>query len=900
MNLAPGTRIGPYEVVSLIGAGGMGEVYLARDGKLQRHVALKILPDMFAADPERLARFEREARTLAALNHAYIAAIYGFEESNGLHALALEFVDGETVADRIACGPIPIAEALPIARQIAEALEAAHEQGIIHRDLKPANIKVRPDGTIKVLDFGLAKALEPIAADRRDAMLSPTITSPALTHLGIILGTASYMSPEQAKGRPADKRSDIWAFGCVLFEMVSGKRPFDGEEVTETLAAVLKDDPDWTALPANLPPSIRTVIQGCLKRDRRERIADISTARFLLIEPHESPPVAVATAASPRWIWKAVGLLVLGGVLGGIVVTGLRQLGPSPVLQVTRFRVPLPEGQQFTTFARRVVTISPDGTTVAFTAGGRLYLRAMSDLEPRLLAGAERAISPAFSSDSQSLAFWADGEIKRIAVSGGVPVSLYRTGTSSAPSSLTWEDTGILFPQTATGIMRLSPNGGKPEVLVPLSMSDGFAHGPQLLPDGETLLFTLTTDSGASIERWDNARIVAHSLKTGRREAIIEPGTDARYVQTGHIVYALGGTVFAVPFDLATRKVTGATTPVIDGVMRVIADSGTAQFAFSNSGSLVYVKGPRAAGEQQLFLFDRAGVAEPLKLAPGPYRYPRVSPDGTRIAVESTDVKESFVSIYELSGTSSARRLTYGGNYRFPIWSRDGKHVVFQSDYAGDPAIFWQPVDGGVAERLTTPDPGTSHVPEAWSPTEDVLLFNVVNKSKTSLWMMSMHDRKPVRFDDVTSTVLPTDAVFSPDGHWVAYQAGESGSGGEGILYVQPFPPTGMKLQIARQAGRPLWSRDGKQLFFIPAPGQLMVVSITSQQPTFTFTDPVSVPRGFGISGPLNQRMFDITRDGRMLGLASPASAPSTATDLLQMHVFVNWTEELKQRVPTK
>jgi serine/threonine-protein kinase len=643
----------------------------------------------------------------------------------------------------------------------------------------------------------------------------------------------------------------------VLFEIVSGKRPFEGEEVTETLAAVLKDAPDWTALPANLPPSIRTVIQGCLKKDRRERIANISTVRFLLNEPQESPPVAVATAGSTRWMPKAVGLLFVGVVLGAIGMTGFTQLRSSPVLQVTRFPITLPDSQQLT-FSRRVVAISPDGTTVAFTAGGRLYLRSMSDLESHVVAGADRAIGPTFSPDSRSLAFWADGEIKRISVSGGVPVSLYRTGATSAPSSLTWEGRGILFPQAATGIMRLSPDGGKPDVLVPVSLSDGFAHGPQLLPDGETLLFTLTTDSQASVERWDSARIVAQSLKTGKRETIIEGGTDARYVPTGHIVYALGGTVFAVPFDVAAKKKTGPITPVIDGVMRVIADSGTAQFAFSNSGSLVYVKGAQAAGQQQLFMFDRAGVAEPVKLPPGLYRFPRVSPDGTRIAFESSDGKESFVSIYELSGTNSAQRLTYGGNNRFPIWSRDGKHVVFQSDRGGNPAVFWQPVDGGAAEPLTTPDPGTSHVPEAWSPTEDVLLFNVANKAETSLWMMSMNDRKPVRFDDVTSAVLPTDAVFSPDGHWVAYQAAESGTGGEGNLYVQPFPPTGNKQQIARQAGRPLWSRDGKQLFFIPAPGVWMVVSITRQQPALTFTNPASVPRAFSISGPLNQRMFDI------------------------------------------
>ena len=896
MSLAPGTRIGPYEVIDVIGAGGMGEVYLAHDAKLQRRVALKILPEMFAADAERLARFEREARMLAALNHPFIAGIYGFEESNGFHALALEFVDGDTLADRIAVGPIPIDESLFIAKQIVEALEAAHEQGIIHRDLKPANIKITAEGVVKVLDFGLAKLADaPPTSAGSSASYSPTVTSPALmTQAGMLLGTAAYMAPEQAKGRPADKRSDIWAFGCVLYEMVSGGRPFDGEEITDTLAAVLRTEPDWNTLPPRLPAAIRTVIDGCLKKSPRERIGDISAVRFLLNQPPPQSDASAAKPDSPWRLWQAVGYVLLGMAIAGAAVSILLTRRPSSPVQVVRFAVPLSPGEQFTTLARRIVDISPSGERIVYCAGGKLYIRSMPDLEPRPVAGAEKAIAAVFSPDSQSLAFFADGAIKTISVSGGVPVTVYRTG--SAPTSLAWDETGILFPLVGTGIVRISPQDGKPEVLVRLDGTEGLPYSPQLLPDGETMLFTLLNADASrfGMERWEGSRLVLYSLTTGKSETIIESGSDGRYVPTGHIVYVQGTTIFARPFDASRRRVVGTPIPVIDTVL-----TPTAQFAISQSGSLVYVNGPRGAGYRQLSVFDRKGAAEALKTPPGVYFFPRVSPDGNQLAFESTDGKESFVAIYDLMGTSAARRLTYGSNNRFPIWSRDGKHVVYQSDRLGDRSLFWQPVNGGIAEQLTKAGQGTSHMPEAWSPTEDLLLFNVADKSKTALWMLSLSNRKPMPFDDVTSTFIPTDAAFSPDGQWVAYQAGENGTGGEGDLFVKPFPPNSVKYQIARGAGRPLWSRDGKELFYVPSPGRFVAVSVTTQ-PTFTFTDPVELPRGFGVSGPLTGRMFDITKEGRILGLASPASSESQSTDLSQIRVVLNWTEELKQRVPTK
>jgi serine/threonine-protein kinase len=598
-------------------------------------------------------------------------------------------------------------------------------------------------------------------------------------------------------------------------------------------------------------------------------------------------------------VWRHALLLVFGVLIGAAAATGIWKLKPPPAAPVTRFAFTLPQGQQLT-LSRQAVALSPDGTHIAYAAEGRLYLRSMSELEPRAIAGTDMTINPVFAPDGQSLVFWANSTLRRVAVSGGVPVTIGQT-SGTAPSSIAWGNDGILFAQSGTGIMRVSPNGGKPEVLIGLSSSDGLAYGPQMLPDGGTLLFSIASPAAAAGDRWDKARIVVQSLKTGERKTLIDGGTDARYVPTGHIVYALGGTIFAVPFNLSKLEVTGGSVPVIEGVRRATsvssASSGTAHFAFSNAGSLVYVPGPASIEQQDLFLFDRTGRAKALKLPPGPYAYPRVSPDGKRLAFETSDGKEAIVSIYDLSGTSSVRRLTFGGNNRFPIWSADGQHVAFQSDRDGDPAVFWQPVDGGTAERLTKPDPGTSHVPESWSPTGEILLFSAAKSSTTSLWTLSVRDRKAMPFDEVRSTSLPTDAVFSPDGRWVAYQTGEVG-GPEGTTYVQPFPPNGAKYQIAR-GGRPLWSRDGKELFYVPGPTQFMAVAVRTQ-PNFTFSNPVAVPRGFGFASPTSPRTFDITPEGRIVGIGTSGQSEGGLSSPSQIHVVLNWFEELKARVPTK
>jgi len=892
--LAPGTRLGVYDVQSAIGAGGMGEVYRARDTKLSRDVALKILPASFTSDPERVGRFRREAQILASLNHPHIGAIYGLEEAGGTQFLVLELVDGESLDRRIARGPIPVDEALAIARQIAEALEAAHDRGIVHRDLKPANIALTDDGRVKVLDFGLAKAAE-AKSGSIDVTNSPTIMSPAsMTGVGTILGTAAYMSPEQAKGKPADKRSDVWAFGCVLYEMLTARRLFHGDDVSDTLAFVLTKEPDWRALPASVPPATQALIQGCLRKDRRDRIGDISTARFLLNQPNAPIVDARRAPTATQSAWK-LAAAVVAALLAGVAVTAAvyRQWNRQPQQPVTRFTITLPP-EQVLTLPRQALAISADGTRLAYGADGRLFIRSVSEFDARpLMTGAGTALNPEFSPDGQSVAFWSGATLKRIALAGGAAVTIAQIGP--APSGMAWFGDAIYFAQAGTGISRVAATGGKPEVIVAPSASDELTLGPQVLPDGDSLLFTVTRRSMGA-DPWDKAQVVVQSLKTGRRKTVVTGGSDGRYVPTGHIVYVLGGTLFAVPFDAARLTVAGDAVPLIDGVRRVTAVTvGGAHFAFSKSGSLAYIPGPYASGQQELMLFDRKGGAQALQVPPGSYGYPRVSPDGKQVVFEITDGRETNVSIYDLSGTSSMRRLTFGGNNRFPIWSADGRHVAFQSDREGDLAVFWQPADGGTAERLTKPEPAMLHVPESWAPKGDLLLFSASNGSVTSLWTFNLRDRTAAPFGDVKATPFPPDAAFSPDGRWIVYQMGELNQG-DGTTFVQPFPPNGTKYQIAA-GGRAVWSRDGTELFYVPGPTQFAAVKVKTQ-PTFSFTSPVAIPRGFGVADPLSPRPYDVTPDGRIVGVGVVGQAQQGSAS--QIDVVLNWFEELKARAPRK
>ena len=907
MAYTPGTHLGVYEVTAPIGAGGMGEVYRAHDTKLGRDVALKILPADFASDPERAARFTREAQTLAALNHPGIAAIHGLEASGATQFLVLELVDGGTLADRLTRGPLPIDEALQIARQVADALEAAHSKGIIHRDLKPANIALTAHDQVKVLDFGLAKALEPGSGFRDPGSgglaNSPTITSPAaMTQVGMILGTAAYMSPEQAKGRVADKRSDVWAFGVILYEMLAGTVAFQGEDVLDTLTAVTRGEPDWRALPAGTPAHVRTLLERCLKKDRKERIADLAVAQFLLdprstLTSGDTP----APAARTQPVWRlAIGALVIAIVAAALGGAGVWRFASSAAtVPITRLSFPLAEGQQLSRLGHQSVAVSPDGSQIVYVANGRLFLRSRSALEARPIPGTESGPeNPAFSPDGRSIVFGSrlDGVLKRIAVTGGAPVTICPAG---AVFGLSWAwDGSILFAQEqgTRGVLRVSADGGTPAVVIEVKGREE-AHGPQLLPDGQHILFTLATGTGAG--RWYSADIVVQSLTSGERKTLVHGGTDGRYLPTGHLVYGLSGVLLAAPFDPKRLELTSGPVPMVEGVRSSGALSGSMQFSVSNTGSLVYIPGQvgTVSDQRDLALVDRKGTVERLKVTSGAYATPRMSPDGTRLAVGLDDGKISDVWIYELSGASAMRRLTLGGDNRLPVWSADSRRVAFQSDREGDEGIFWQPADGsGSAERLTKPEPGTSHSPESWSPDGTHVLFSATTGSTVVLWTLSLPDKKVAPFGGVQSSE-PTNAVFSRDGRWVAYSSSEGGR----RIFVQPFPATGAKYDVSGSGGSafyPLWSADGRELLW-SAGGGFTMVSVTTQ-PGLTFGNPVTVKHPLGIIGPSVSRTLDVTASGKFLGMIAPESTPAAAPVPPRFEVVLNWFEELKARVPVK
>ena len=627
-----GESFGGYQVIEWLGAGGMGDVYRARDGKLNRDVALKVLPALLEFDRDRDRRFRREAQILASLNHPNIAAIHGVEQDGGRTALVLELVDGPTLADHIARGPVPLDEALHIARQIAEALEAAHEHGIVHRDLKPSNIKVRPDGVVKVLDFGLAKALLGSSADSGDR---PRLDG---TREGTVLGTAAYMSPEQARGKAVDKRTDIWAFGCVLYEMLTAKPAFAGDDETHTLAAVVRDEPEWSALPQDTPPRVLNLLRRCLTKDPQQRLRDFGDARLVMDGAFDTyartQPGALASSATRRTrtrfaAYAAVSLL--GFFLAGVAIWS-RIHTESP--QLARFVIQLGAGESFRFRGRHLLAMSPDGRSIAYTANGALYLRPLDQLQPKMIAGTEdRVRNPFFSPDGQHVGFWSSDQLKKVDVPGGTPIVV---ADVPLPWGVSWEnDNTILFGEGPDGIWRVPDTGGAPDVIVKVGAGEA-AHGPHLLPGGEWVLFTLLPGDTRS---WDQAQIVAQSLRTSERRVLIRGGHDARYVNTGHLVYALKRQLVAVPFDAADLRVTGSATTVLDSVADADGDTtGASHFDVTSSGGLVYVPHLNRRLAHTLVWVERDGREEPINVPVREYLYPRISPDGTRIAI-SIDVR---------------------------------------------------------------------------------------------------------------------------------------------------------------------------------------------------------------------------------------------------------------------
>jgi eukaryotic-like serine/threonine-protein kinase len=889
--LASGTRVGPYEVISWLGAGGMGEVYRARDTKLHREVALKTLPPELAREPERLARLKQEARILASLNHPGIATLHGLEESDGgVPVLVMELVEGESLAERLRRGALPWREAVIVAHPIALALEAAHEKGVLHRDLKPANIRLAPDGRVKLLDFGLAKAVQKAGLDSR----LDTDTSPH-SDAGAVLGTAPYMSPEQARGQEADRRGDIWAFGCVLYEMLAGQRAFAGATFSETVAAVLDREPDWKALPQETPPAALRLLKRCLQKEKDKRLHDIADARLDLDELLPGPSggeknASAVIAHGPRTSWR--GLLRSRSfwfVVGGLVVgAGLWVLGtsrPSAERSVVRLAIPLPPPEIVDD--RPAVAISPDGRQLAYVAvrAGRsqIYLRTVDRQEAKPIPGTEGGHLPFFSPDGLWLGFFVDSEHKRkkVLLSGGAPLTL---SVGAIGRGASWSSDGtIVFPQDlASGLDRLSAEGGTPEVLTTLDASrhESSHRFPEVLPGGQAIVFTVKTDETQS---WDDARIEAFSLRTRERSVLITGGTNARYAG-GHLIYERAGALWAAPFDPVRLKVAGPSVLVLEGVSSSGA-YGSADFAVSRDGSLVYVPGKMRGTDRRLVRVNRAGKTRPLTDSRRAFSSLSLSPDGGRLAL-TIEAANDQIWVYDLErSTLSPQTLRWNNNE--VIWTPDGNRLTFTSTRGTASNLFWQPADGsGPAERLTTSAHWQSA--QAWSPDGKTLVF-LGNDNTHTIWILQVDgDRRPRPFLHVP--FLRDPARLSPNGRWLAYVSDESG---REEVYVVPFPGSGGRWPISTDGGsQPVWARNGQELFYRSG-DRMMAVAVTTDA-TFGASKPRLL---FEAKAPPDTAPnYDVTPEGEFL-MIEPGESDTPPS---QINVVLNWLQEVRQRVAAK
>ncbi len=891
--LAPGSRLDRFELLELLGAGGMGEVYRAHDSRLRRDVALKLLPGNFLGDAERLARFERETQVLASLSHPNIAALYEIVAVPGSHALVMELVEGETLTERIAGGAIPVPEALGIAAQMAMALEAAHERGIVHRDLKAGNVKLRPDGTVKLLDFGLAKVFDPVIAHEAAAAITVTAVEIPGNGSGRIMGSPACMSPEQARGQPVDKRTDIWAFGCLLYEMLCGKRAFTGERASDVIAQVLEREPDFSALPPELPATIQRLLHRCLEKDRRQRLRDIGDARLELVDALGNAAGA-PTATRPLAAWSTfarptVRRRVLIGAIAAAAVAGIPAwfaLRPDPVAPprpLMRFAIPE------TNLAPGGVAISADGSQIAYATGRGLVVRALNSLDSRVVAPANISQGhPFFSPDGRWLGFKGWESLRRVPVTGGEAVTL---ADRVFPAG-TWVGNDIVFGDTR-GLFRVPAAGGEPEKLLATHDVEQIVS-VEMVPAREAVLFTVIPTRGNILgiaASMPAARIEAFDLRTKKSHVVLRGGGRPRLTPTGHLLYASGGTLYAVAFDSRLLQTRGEPTSVL-------VTPGLLDFAVSAEGSLVY-QSSSATYDRELVWVDRQGREDPLGAPPRPYLYPRISPDGSRVAIDVTESvggetgRARDIWIWDLRRSTLELFTKDPAHNPLVAWSPDSRHLAFGSERSGVSNVFRQASDGsGEAEHLFESD--ALQMPISYTPDGRLLASVSVPGQQRDIHLMSLEGTRKIE-PLIHSPANELWAEVSPDGRWVAYDSDESG---QFEVYVRPFPNAygGSRWQVSSGGGKqPVWSRAGSELFYRDFSGAVQSVPVTAG-PTFAPGRPVKILDGAQYLGSGAQgggRTYDVAPDGRflMLKFMGEGQAP-------QLIVVLNWFDELKRMAP--
>jgi serine/threonine protein kinase/Tol biopolymer transport system component len=880
--LASGTRLGAYEILTLIGTGGMGEVYRATDTKLHRDIAIKVLPSEVAADPDRLARFDREAQVLASLNHPNIAHIHGVDESAGVPALIMELVEGPTLADRIAKGPIPLDDALPIAKQIAEALEAAHEQGIIHRDLKPTNIKVRPDGTVKVLDFGLAKAFDPTTSAGVNAAMSPTLSIHA-TQAGIILGTAAYMAPEQARGKPVDRRVDIWAFGCTVFEMLAGKPAFAGETLTDIVAAVVNTEPAWRALPTETPEAVRSVLRRCLQKDPARRLRDVADGRLELEEPPPGPstsavayPQSIASRVLP---WALCFALTVGLLVSAL--TRREAFGDRPI---SRLDLIVPEGNQHPELfdaEGAAVAISPDGSQVGLvlvrSVERQIYLRRLDAPDMIPLRGTENARVLCFSPDGRSIAFvTSDRNVKTISLRDGLVKVIGSNADNGIVAGLSWTTDDSIIYVSRGGLWEASVRGGAARQLTTPDRQRGeVAHRwPHALPESNGVLFMSTTSSGR-----DGWRVEVVSTTTGRRQALVDRGTFPVYAASGHLLFVRDGSLLAAPFDVKRVQLTGSPVPVVSNV--AVGGAGGAMMTVSRTGSLLTA--PVASADRLVWVSRGGDETEFGRTPPGIVRFPRIAPDGRRVAL-SIDATDVWVidSVREASTRLTSGQVT-GGNI---LWTPDGRQILFVTSQ-GLQAM--EASGGATGQPLPSSSPSESL--GSISPDgRELAVLRYGQETGPDVYEVPLSGASTAR-PLLNGPFFEGGPQFSPDGRWLAYVSNETG---RFEVYIRPYPALDRKWPVSTGGGTaPIWNRNGRELFY--RNGAKMISVAVSPESDLLFSTPtVLFERPYSYGTGVTVANYDVSADGQRFLMVKEEAGGA------RVHVTLNFFDELKRLAPTR